>query len=293
MFGGRLNYFDKYGSTIFEPRLQFNQLLAKSIRIEVLAEQKSQTVSQIIDLQQDFLGLEKRRWTLANGSTIPIQRSNQFSIGLTYRDKSWLVTWDNFYKKVNGITTKSQGFQNQFEFAKEYGSYEVIGTEILLQRNFKKLHTWLSYSYNDNKYLFKKLQAVEFPNNFELNHVISAAIVYDWKQFKMAFGGKWHSGKPLTNPLSNSINATNPQIVYDLPNNMHLPNYLQFNFSASKDWKLSSSIALQTSFSILNLMNKSNVIQKYYRINSSQDGIEMVNTYSLKRTPNLNVKLSF
>ncbi len=296
MFGGRLNYFDKYSTTIFEPRLQFNQLIIKSLRIEVLAEQKSQTLSQIIDLQQDFLGLEKRRWTLANGSSIPIQRSNQCSIGVTFKDNNWLVTWDNFYKKVTGITTSSEGFQNQFEFLKEQGNYEVFGTELLIQRNFKKICTWVSYSYNDNNYSFINLISTNFPNNLELKHIITAAIVYDWKQFKMALGGKWHKGKPTTETLTNSINfenPSNPKILYDVPNNANLPDYFQLNFSAAKEWKITSKINLQTSFSILNLLNKENIIQRYFRINSSQDGIESINTYSLRRTPNASVKLSF
>ncbi|MBL0012782.1 MAG: TonB-dependent receptor [Flavobacterium sp.] len=295
-FGGRLNYFEKFNSVFIEPRLQFHQAISNTLSIELLAEAKSQTLSQIIDLQQDFLGIEKRRWTLANDGTIPIQRSNQWSVGLTYKDNKWLVTWDNFYKKVNGVTSSSQGFQNQFEFSRSSGSYEVIGTELLLQRSFKKLQTWLSYSFNDNKYLFRDLSTTNFPNNFELTHVLSTAIVYDWKQFKVAIGGKWHSGKPVTNTASNNINIdnpSNPQIVYDLPNNSNLPDYFQLNFSALRDWKISSRVSIQGGFSILNLLNKSNIIQKYYRINSTQDGIETVNTYSLKRTPNLNVKLSF
>lgn len=295
-FGGRMNYLEKYNTTLFEPRLQMNQSITKSLRIEILAEQKSQTLSQIIDLQRDFLGIEKRRWTLANGSTIPIQKSTQYSIGATLKNNGWLLTWDNFYKRVNGITTNNQGFQNQFEFSKEIGRYEVFGTELLIQRNFKKIYTWVSYSYNDNKYTFDQLTATHFPNNLELSHSITAAIVYDWKQFKVALGGKWHSGKPITETLTSSINFDNPsdpKILYDAPNNANLPYYLQFNFSAAKEWKISSKFNLQGSFAILNLLNKENIIQRYYRIDSSQDGIESINTYALRRTPNASIKISF
>ena len=295
-FGSRWNYYEKFKQLIVEPRIQFHQELSKSLSIEILGEQKSQTLSQIIDLQQDFLGIEKRRWTLANETTTPIQKSNQLSVGLTFKNNKWLVTWDNFYKKITGITSNSQGFQNQFEFTKEIGKYEVLGTEILVQRNFKKCTAWLNYSHNDNKYTFENLTAIGFSNNFELSHVISTALIYDWKQFKIALGGKWHSGKPITNPINNTINLdnpSNPKINYDTPNSSHLPDYFQLNFSASKDWKISSKMNLQTSVSVLNVLNKSNVIQRYYRINTAQNGIESVNTYSLQRTPNLNIKLSF
>jgi hypothetical protein len=154
----------------------------------------------------------------------------------------------------------------------------------------------VSYSYNDNKYTFNKLLAADFPNNLELRHSITAAIVYDWKQVKVALGGKWHSGKPITETLTNSINfdnPSNPQILYDKPNKNNLPEYLQFNFSAAKEWKISSKVNLQGSFAILNLLNKENIIHRYYRINGSQDGIDSINTYSLRRTPNASIKVSF
>lgn len=295
-FGSRWNYYERFKQLIVEPRIQLHQELSNLISFEILGEQKSQTLSQIIDLQQDFLGIEKRRWTLANETTIPIQKSNQLSVGFTFKNNKWLVTWDNFYKKIKGITSNSQGFQNQFEFSKEIGDYEILGSEILVQRNFKKWNTWLSYSYNDNKYTFGNLNVIDFSNNFELSHVVSTAVIYDWKQFKIALGGKWHSGKPTTNPVNNTINLenpSNPKINYETPNSSHLPDYFQLNFSASKDWKISSKINLQTSVSVMNVLNKSNVIQRYFRINETQNGIESVNTFSLQRTPNLNVKLSF
>ncbi len=139
--GIRANYFAKFKTCLIEPRIQFNQALSKSLRLEILGERKSQTLSQIIDLQQDFLGIEKRRWTLANDTTIPIQRSHQISLGFNFKKNNWLITLDNFYKKITGITTSSQGFQNQFEFVKTSGDYQVLGTEILVQKNFGKFIT--------------------------------------------------------------------------------------------------------------------------------------------------------
>jgi hypothetical protein len=294
--GMRLNYFDKFHSFIAEPRIQWQYKLTKNISIDVLGEQKNQSLSQVIDLQQDFLGVEKRRWMLADNSTIPIQKSNQISVGFTYKFNDWLVTLDNFYKNVDGITTSSQGFQNQFEFDKIIGQYKVLGTEFLIQKNFKKCYAWLSYTFNQNRYVFKTLEADEFSNNYELVHAVNSAFIYDWKSFKIALGSRWHSGKPITTPASNIINISNPnrpKIDYNAPNNSHLSDYFQLNFSTSKDWKLTSKVMLQTSFSILNILNKKNVIQRFYRTNAAQNGIESIDTYSLSRTPNINVKVSF
>lgn len=291
--GFRANYFDKFGTFLFEPRLQFNQSITSSVRLEILAEQKSQTLSQIIDLQQDFLGVEKRRWTLANNNTIPIQKSNQFSIGFNFKKNNWLITLDNFYKKITGITTSSQGFQNQFELEKSVGDYQVFGTEFLIQKSFNQFYTWLSYSYNDNKYDFNQLTNFNFPNNFEVTHAISWAGIYEWKQVKIALGTKWHTGRPITTPIVFSVTETNPNIVYNSPNNSKLKNYFQVNFSASKNWTLSEKMKLETAVSILNLLNTKNSINRFYRVNSANNSVESVDTFSLEMTPNFNIKLSF
>lgn len=290
--GLRLNYFEKFSKTIIEPRIQFNQGLNKYLRLEILAEQKSQALSQVIDLQQDFLGIEKRRWTLANDSTNPIQRSNQVSVGIAFKKNNWLITIDNFYKKITGISTSSQGFQNQFELVRSSGDYQVLGSEFLIQKNFGKFYTWMSYSYNENKYFFKSLQPSEFINNYELKHSVTAAGIYDWKSIKFALGAKWHTGKPITTPQSTTLDSNN-QIVYNSPNNARLNDFFQLNFSASKDWKINDAMVLQTNVSVLNILDSKNRINKFYRINSTDNTVESVDIYALGLTPNINIKLSF
>ena len=153
--GLRLNYIEKFNKFILEPRFKFNYGINKYLNLEFLGEFKSQNSLQVIDLQKDYFGIEKRRWILANNSTIPIQKSKQASISLSYKKNDWLFTLENFYKKVTGINSASQGFQNQLEFVKINGNYEVIGTEILAQKKINRFITWLSYTYNDNNHWYR------------------------------------------------------------------------------------------------------------------------------------------
>ena len=294
--GVRGNYFTKFNIYIAEPRLQFSQSLSKSVRMEILGEQKSQSLSQIIDLQDDFLGIEKRRWTLANEDNIPIQKSSQLSLGFSFKKKNWLISIDNFYKKVVGITSSAQGFQNQFEYIRAIGNYTTIGSELFIQKNFKRFYTWMCYSYNDNQYTFEQFSASAFSNNFELPHTFSWAGIYEWRKLKVALGSNWHTGRPITTPASNTVDNSdpgNPMIVYNAPNNDNLKDYFRLNFSATREWDLSRKVKLQTSFAILNLLNNTNVVNKFYRVNTNDNSIESVSTYSLELTPDINLKLTF
>lgn len=291
--GLRFNYIEKFNKSILEPRLQFNYGITNYLKLEILGEYKSQNLQQTIDLQKDYFGIEKRRWMLSNNVTIPIQKSRQLAFSLSFIKNHWLLSVENFYKKVSGITSQSQGFQNQLEFLKINGAYTVVGTEILLQKKANHFLTWLSYTYNDNNYNFPTFNPSVFSNNFEMDHVISWAGMYEKNNFKIALGTKWYSGRPETTPLNTTINSTNPVINYNIPNNKHLSSFFQINFSTTYAWKNDSGIQYKLGLSIVNLLNRKNEIYEYYRISGLSNTIEDVNIYALRFTPNISFRVSF
>ncbi|MEE1896904.1 TonB-dependent receptor [Flavobacterium rakeshii] len=295
-FGLRGNYFSSLSTFLLEPRLQFNYTINNKWKLEALGEFKSQATSQVAEVQQDFLGIEKRRWIMANGNDIPIQKGRQISAGVYYKSGGWQVSLENFYKKVSGITTAEQGFQNQLELLNLTGDYRVFGTEFLVQKQFHGFYAWFSYTWNNNKYDFKEFSQSKFPNNLELKHTVNCAATYEWKKLKLALGGKWFTGRPETIPLSNDpvYNTPGyPEISYASPNDDNIKNFFQVNFSALYSLKLKNMATLQMGISILNVLNKKNIINRYYRINDETDLIEVVNTYSVERTPNAMIRLKF
>ena len=296
LFGLRANYLEQFSMMLLEPRVQLNYTFNNRWKIEVLTEVKSQSTSQLAEVQQDFLGVEKRRWVLANDEDIPVQRSKQFSAGLYYRNKSWQVSIENFYKKVEGITTPEQAFQNQLEFLNLTGSYRVFGSEFLVQKQFHGFYSWLSYTWNNNKYEFKDFEPSVFPNNLDISHTLKCGATYEWKDLKLALGSKLHTGRPETLPLSNEpvYNIPGyPEISYSEPNSTRIETYFEVNLSALYSIELKNSISMQMGVSVMNLLGRKNLLNRYYRINNDTDAIEEVNTYSVERTPNVMVRLRF
>ena len=289
--GFRQNYVAQLQQFISEPRLQVNYAFTSHFNIEVLAERKSQNSSQIVDLQQDFLGIEKRRWTLANNDDVPITKSNQASVGFTFKKNNWLITLDNFYKKVNGVSSRSQSFQNQLEPLKINGSYRVFGTEVLIQKQISNVTAWLTYAYCDNDYTFDDFSPSTFPNNFENKHHVNTGVIYDYKQLKLALGARWFTGKPTTLPLNNSIIGN--QIEYAEPNSSNLDDYFQVNFSTGYTVELTQKSKIQMGASVQNVFNNRNTINQYFRINPNTATIEKVNTLALELTPNAFIRYTF
>ncbi|WP_111309878.1 TonB-dependent receptor plug domain-containing protein [Confluentibacter sediminis] len=289
-FGTRLNYFKKFDLFLVEPRLSFSHRFLNDFRFEVLGEIKSQTTSQIIDLQNDFLGIEKRRWILSNNKDIPVIKSKQASIGLHYNKNRLLISAETFIKKVDGITSRSQGFQNQYQFIKATGNYTIKGFDFLINKQFNDIfNAWLSYSYHKNDYLFNNLNnGTPFPNNADVRHTLAISGAYTIQDFKLALGLNWHSGKPTTLP----INSTNGTINYESPNSSNLDDYLRADVSATYAFNISDRSRATIGASIWNITNKKNIINTYYTSNN-QDIINKVENMSLGITPNISLRVLF
>lgn len=309
VFGGRLNYISKFDMFFLEPRLSFSQRFLNNFRFEVLGEFKSQTTTQIIDLQNDFLGIENRRWVLANNKTevetinnkniypVPVTKSKQASAGIHYNENNFLISAEGYIKKVDGITTRSQGFQNQYQFVNAIGSYEIKGVDVLLNKQFSDIiSTWISYSYSKNDYTFDALNdGNPFPNNADIRHALTFAGTYTYGDLKIALGLNWHSGLPNTAPALND-NLEDNVITYASPNSTNLDDYLRTDCSATYAFNISDGVKATLGASVWNILNKKNIINTYYTIdtNSNEENNRIkVENQSLGITPNVSFRVRF
>ncbi len=289
--GIRYNYIEQFNKYLGEPRFSINQKFLNKFSIEVLGEFKHQNTSQIIDSQNDFLGIEKRRWFLSNTEDIPIITSKQVSLGLNYSDRGWLVNAEGYLKEIDGITSQSQGFLNQYKFVKSIGSYQVNGIDLLVNKRLKNINTWLSYTYAINEYTFSEFSEINFLNNFDIRHVLKFGTSFSTGNFKVSSGLNWHTGKPTTKPiLSNQI--IDNTINYREANSSNLIDYLRIDASASYKFNITRKIEAKTGFSIWNAFDQKNIIGNYYKIDSPNTTKEITNK-ALNSTPNFSFRVVF
>jgi hypothetical protein len=95
----------------------------------------------------------------------------------------------------------------------------------LLQRNFRRFYTWLAYSFNHNQYDFSQYDPSKFPNNFQIEHSLSGAVTYDWKNCASPWAANGIS-RPTTTPTL----LSNRQISYNTPNNEVLDDFFSSTF---------------------------------------------------------------
>ncbi|WP_075340920.1 TonB-dependent receptor plug domain-containing protein [Tenacibaculum agarivorans] len=303
--GVRANYYEKLSRLYIEPRLSLNYKFNDSFSFEINSSLKSQATSQIVDLDDDFLGIEKERWVLAGNNPItkddfPIITSQQIGIGSYFKKNNWLISAEAYYKVVNGINSKSQAFQTNllqdtsnnllnFEKLSDIGSYRAKGIDILIHKKIKNIKTWLSYSYTTNDYFFDNLNKGErFPNNIDIRNVINLAGTYTYNNFDFALGFNWHSGKPFTPAIG--VNNNN-RINYEPINSGRLKDYLRLDTSVNYNFKI-GNLDATSGISIWNILDRKNVLGAYYTLNNNFELVRNENT-SLGLTPNLSFRVKF
>jgi len=300
--GVRANYITNlsiseaaFDRLFIEPRLNLNFRLGNYLRGQVLGEFKSQTTNQVIDLEQNFLGVEKRRWTLSNENDLPITQSKQGSAGLNYAKNQFYLGIEAFYKQVDGVSTRTQGFQNENQFNGELGSYEVKGVEFLVNQKGKKYSSWLSYTYNKNEYTYDSIVPTVFPNNLDVRHTLTVAGTYNMGKLKLGIGINYRTGKPFTRPSEDNSLNTNvfpAQINFEAPNSSRLPEYFRMDASGTYSLELGEKIKAKVGISLLNLTDRTNILNRYFRV-SDENEIERVDNTSLGLTPNFSIRVNF
>lgn len=296
--GLRLNYFQKFEKLLIEPRINIRQKLSDQFALKLEGEFKNQTTTQIVDFEDDFLGVEKRRWVLVTDKDIPIATSKQGSFGVEFNQNKLNIEATGFYKIVDGITASNQGFYNSFQFTNANGSYTAKGFEFLANKTAHQYSVWVSYTLSTNDYQFDTFTPSTFPNNVDIRHSVSLGFYYNvLKNLKIAVGGILRNGQPYTKPIEGNEtvqNGNNTMVNYDSPNTENLDNFMRLDASLNYNFNLSESIKASFTAGVINATNQDNDINRYYKVNpnDSNDALQVDNK-SLGLTPNISFRVSF
>lgn len=298
-FGARATDYNNLGQFYWEPRANIYHSLSKSIRVYAAAERKYQAIYQLADTESQLLGVENRRWIAANGVENKVLESTQVSAGAVFSKRGWTATLEGFNKKVTGILAANQGFRNQFRESGALGSYTSYGLEFSLNKRLDKFNAWFSYTYMDNEYQFTDLEPSTFPHRLDIAHSARVAATYEINNFTVALGTHFRTGTPYTKPIPNNpLNFDNgqPTINYSRPNAETVASYFRTDASAKYEFKIDGTFNGTLHLSLLNIFDRRNPLDTYYRIAEDEAGnatVNRVDQFSLGFTPNLSFNLLF
>jgi len=293
--GLRANYFSLTEDFFLSPRVYAQTKLLPDFWVKASAEIKQQNISKVVEFFTEDFGLENQVWALANEDDIPILESNQVSLGTIYKKNKWTLDVDIYRKEINGLTSLSKGFISQDDDYSE-GKSTSYGLDVFLKKEWRNYSSWVSYSLSNTTFKFDDINdGNAFAGNYDAKHQFLWTNGLKIKQFDFSLGWNFRTGIPYTNATGIDIND---DIVYETINAKRLPLYhrldfsttYKFNLSASKKWKG------KIGFSLLNLYNQKNTLQRSYRVKYNLDNSSSfvkTDTYSLGVTPNIVVRVRF
>ncbi|MEO0570610.1 MAG: carboxypeptidase-like regulatory domain-containing protein, partial [Bacteroidota bacterium] len=131
--GIRASNFQILEEWFFEPRLNVEYPVSPFLRLKLTGEKRYQTLSQLVEFDDTRLRLQSGIWTLTDNDQFPVLESDQFSAGFLLDMKGWTVDVDAYLKKIDGLTSFTNGFTSASE---EYsqGTSDVFGLDFLVKK---------------------------------------------------------------------------------------------------------------------------------------------------------------
>lgn len=290
--GARFNYYSQLKENSFEPRILIQRKLTDAFVLQTSYERKSQISSQIREDFANDLSLENYVWVLSAKGFYPVQKANQFTAGFIFKKNSWLLDVDAYYKTISGITSFTFDFQNRQDSDIHQGQGFTKGVDVLLQKSAPTWRAWMTYTFQDSQNKFDEINDHQyFQINSNTKHALNFSLYKKWKNYNLALGWFWHTGKPFS-----TINSDGEITSY---NSETLPDYHRLDISGFYQFKDDSNWIYKIGFSIYNLYNRQEIISKELeRRYTDLDGFitpEYVvqDYYSLGITPNIFFRVSF
>ncbi|MCF6132641.1 TonB-dependent receptor plug domain-containing protein [Flavobacterium wongokense] len=290
--GIRHNYFGQLQQHSFEPRFLAQNHLTDEWIWQLSYERKSQVSSQIREDFANDLSLENYVWVLSAKDSYPIQKANQFTTGLIYKKGSWLLDLDLYYKTISGITSFTFDFQNQYDLNIHKGQGFTKGVDVLVQKSAPSWRAWATYTFQDSQNRFDEINDHEyFQLNSNTKHSLTISFYKKIRNFNLALGWFWHTGKPYS-----LINDSGEIASY---NSETLPDYHRLDFSGFYQFKGSDDWQYKIGFSVYNLYNRHEIISKELERKFADIGdfltpqYSVQDYYSLGFTPNIFFRVNF
>ncbi len=295
-FGLRSGYVTGIDQFFVEPRVNLNYKITDRLKLNATAEIKNQIISQIQETVINSINIENQLWVLSNEKRYPAINLKHYSMGLTYKREKWIFDIDTYIKHAKGLTSLTFGFFNSIDPVYHRGENSIIGSDLYIEKDFKHLRTWLTYSFSSSKNKFEGInKGKNFSNNKEIKYAVNLGMSYKWKTWQVALGWNWHAGKPYTilEEDENGIFA-GQEIVHI--NQGQLPDYHRLDISTIRHFFISKSKKTKAKLgvSFYNLYNRKNLLDKEYYFDSLlDDDLHLRERYSLQFTPNLFFRLNF
>ncbi|WP_378178366.1 TonB-dependent receptor plug domain-containing protein [Aquimarina sp. SS2-1] len=316
--GFRASQLSNVKDFFIEPRIFASYELFKNFTVNTSAELKNQqlnnysTYGSTEDGVLSTLPVADNVWILSNNSSsdiddspsIRVLKSMQFTVGALYSYNGWNFDLEGYYKKITDLSSLSDLILDIATQDDEsivdifYGEEERIGIDFLIKKRFQNYRIWAGYSLSKTITSFPTVQDSYFVGNFDQRHVFNLSQTLKIKNFEIALGWNYATGRPFTRIIEDSDALFGGTIDPRGINSSRFKDYhrldvsgvYRFKVDSKKDWNGMIGI------SIRNLYDRTNTIgQGYLELtdNDFNTTLKTFNNASLPFTPDLVLRFNF
>ena len=306
--GLRWSHFELTGDVYFEPRLRLWYNLSDSWNFQIQAGRYHQFLSQLIEINGDNSNLNIPVWSFIGEKKAPILTADQLFLGIVYDKSDWLLDLQVYHKKVMGLSTIANSFDEDFSDKNHVGNSLSRGLDLLIKKRWGNFRSWISYSFARSDYRFNSFFDNNFPSPVDQRHILRLANTWQVDAFGFSLGWKISSGQPYSlienfevierqmnmgmdvdlaiRSLNNEFNTGNLPFNHQLDASV-VYNYLPKN---TDTWKAVFGLSLY------NIYNQNNIYSRSFFITNKPSSIPQLDYLEqahLRFTPKLMIRFEW
>lgn len=226
-----------------------------------------------------------RTFRLASGSDYPAERIRRFVLSLESTAPS--VHAALFYHELTGLlygTSSTMGILHSDDSPFLTGSGNSYGSQVETELEGNAFDIWISYRWTKTRHHFHVLNGNrDFIPEWHRDHVIRGVMQASPLNLDLRLTGIWASGSVFIrrSPVY-QMTAYGPDFRLSLPSGAwetdHSPSYFRMDCSVSKRIFFKGS-ELTLGATLINLLNRANVIGPYYFLESADANAELPRTF--------------
>ena len=283
------------------PRFNLQYLVTNTLKYKLSAGQFYQFISTVKDFgKNDFVG-NNNLWVLYDRNKEDVLNSKKISTGFAYTKKGFLLDFEAYHNKSNGLSNILTNGNNLIYDASI--TSDVWGIDFLVKKNWKNYKFWLNYTLSENKYTAVNSDMNLFPANNDRLHDLNLVSSFNLGDFSLSATYYYRSGMPFSKPSGireyfDDMSQTNiSELSFEKFNNNRLKDYQRVDLNFGYHFVTGFGMNGEVSFSVLNVLNTNNIFARTFYIGdvSESAGLEIfsIDKKLLKRTPQLLVRVNF
>ncbi len=271
--GLRVTRYDVTNTSYTEPRLNVSYQATSLMRINGGWGIDHQFVNRVT--HEDLVQGDSAFWTLADGATVPVARSQQIFGGASVETVNVLVDVQAYHRTLDDVAMFAPRLILGAPLAvgasgMRLGSGTARGLEVLVQQRSSTNNAWISYTLSKVEYTFPTLEPNAFPGSEDRPHELKVAEIARLGS-RLRIGATWMlaSGQPTT-PVAGVVQAWWPTglVVYQPEfgpkNSDRVDTYHRLDLSTQFEFKM-TGVRSTVGVSVLNVYNRQNTSLREYQ----------------------------